>query len=164
MIRGSRAIRQWYNNIGTSEHDQIDHVLDVSEAIRTPDNQLDSVVHRFHSGVADLLSDRIQDVLLVAHNLALEFHELRDAAVPRPLDPLVKSGFRFFNIRHLQQKPQIFFEQVAAVETVVVILDHLQLALLAFRQVLRRFAEGEGRAFDPELFNKQRIGIVDPLP
>ena len=71
MNCGSRAIRQWYDNVGTSEHDQINHVLDVSEAVRTPDNQLDFVVHRFHSGVADLLLDGVQDVVLLAHDLAL---------------------------------------------------------------------------------------------
>ena len=38
MNCGSRTIRQWYDNVGTSEHDQINHVLDVSEAVRTPDN------------------------------------------------------------------------------------------------------------------------------
>lgn len=148
MNCGSRTIRQWYDNVGTSEHDQINHVLDVSEAVRTPDNQLDFVVHRFHSGVADLLLDGVQDVVLVAHDLALELHELRDAAMPRPLNPLVERVLCFFDIRHLQQEPQVFLEQIAAVEPVVVVLDHLQLALLALRQVLRRFAESKGRALD----------------
>ena len=59
----------------TEQHDEGNHAVVVEKTVDDPEQQLDLVVRRLDSGVAQSVAHRIEDVFLVPSDLASELDE-----------------------------------------------------------------------------------------
>src|SRR5574344_904417 len=96
------TVRQWDVEVGANEQYHVKHILDIPEAKRASNNQLNLVVCGLDSSVAYLQLDGIEDMILVPHNLSLQFNKLRDPAMPCPFHPACQFTFSSIHISHLQ--------------------------------------------------------------
>lgn len=129
---------------GADQVYHIHHVLYIPKAIRLADNQLDFVVGRFNTGVAQSKPDGIQDMILVPPDLFIQIMKRRYSAVACPPEPVLQIGLSLCDIGRFQKQAQRFLQAVCPVQLRVICLNHIQSDLLILRQMLRSLAERIG--------------------
>ena len=97
----------------------MNHVVNITKSICLPDKQFYLVVSCFDTGIADIKPYRVQDMILMPYDLALQFYELRDAAVAGPFDPVNEFFLSFIGTIDLKDQPEFLFEQVCPVQLIV---------------------------------------------
>ena len=81
--------RQRHLQPGASEHDHGEEIVQVSEAVGHPHDDLDLVVHRFYPGVGKPVLCGRDDGIEMPRDLLLQLHELGNAAPPCPAPPFL---------------------------------------------------------------------------
>ena len=102
----------------------MNHVVDITKSVGLSDKQFYLVVGCFDTRIADIKPYRVQYMILMPHDLSLQFYELRYAAMPGPFDPGNEFLLRFIGIIDLEDQPQLFFKKICPVQLIVRLGDH----------------------------------------
>lgn len=132
----------------TEQHDEANHGVDVAKTVGDPEQQLDLVVRRLDSGIAQSVAHRIEDVFPVPSDLASELDERRDTASLRPTEPPVQLLFSERRVRQLEDEAKLLLHRVASHELGILGLDERQPFLLLRREILGILAERVFRLLD----------------
>lgn len=122
------------------EHGQRDQRGGVVEAERDSGEHPDFGVGGFDQPLGEAVLERGVDAVAVFDDAAGQLDEDRDAAAPRPRDPLVEGVFAVLPLDR-EHMPQALFQQVRAIKPGVGFGDPGQLGGLAFGEVFGVFPQ-----------------------
>ena len=145
----------------TEQHDEANHGVDVAKTVGDPEQQLDLVVRRLDSGIAQSVAHRVEDVFPVPSDLASELDERRDTAPLRPTEPPVQLLFGERRVRQLEDEAELLLHRVASHELGIPGLDERQPLLLLRREILGILAERVFRLLD---LLDILLRLPDPFP
>src|ERR1700716_2981690 len=125
----------WWST-AEAEHGQGDKSIGSAESERDAGDEPDLGVDRFDPPVGQAVFDGGQDRVLMSDDAFLQLDELGNPAAPRPADP-PRQLYDRVAVRHLEDQPQRFLEQVGAVQGGVLEFDQPQRHRLLVGQILR---------------------------
>ena len=111
----------WQRNfqVRAIQHDHVNHVVDITKSVSLSDKQFYLVIGCFDTRVTDIKPYRVQDMILMPHDLSLQFYELRYAAMPGPLNPGNELLLCFIDVIDLEDQPQLFFQKICPIKLVI---------------------------------------------